>query len=179
MKGPDQRIITFIRKHHVLTLATSSGNQPWCANCFYVYMEDRNLFVFTSDTSTRHISDTREQPLVAGSIVLETEKTGKIRGLQFQGRISRPEPALHKIVRAAYLKRFPVAMLMKTTLWVVEPDLFKYTDNRLGFGKKLYWSSFLLKTLKSFCHFRNEGIHRCSIFNAQAARPVSIHGVWK
>ena len=139
MPSIDKRIIKFIKKHHVLTLATSSGNQPWCANCFYVYIEGQNLFVFTSDDSTRHINDTREQNLVAGSIVLETEIIGKIRGLQFQGFISKPDQKLHKRVKTAYLKRFPVAMLMKTTLWVVEPIIFKYTDNRLGFGKKLFW----------------------------------------
>ena len=139
MLSVDKRIRKFIQKHHVLTLATSSGNEPWCANCFYVYLEEENLFVFTSDVTTKHIKDTEEQEKVAGSIVLETEIIGKIRGLQFQGIISIPEGGLKKRVRAAYLKRFPVAMLLKTTLWVVEPTLLKYTDNRLGFGKKLYW----------------------------------------
>ncbi len=139
MNPIDKRIIAFIQKHHVLTLATSSGNQPWCANCFYVYVEEKNLFVFTSDTGTRHIMDALKQTLVAGSIVLETDIIGKIRGLQFQGTISKPGNDLLKTVKSVYLKRFPVAMLLKTTLWVVEPSLLKYTDNRLGFGKKLIW----------------------------------------
>ena len=139
MEQIDQRIIHFIQKHHVLTLATSYENKPWCANCFYVYLQDKNLFVFTSDLDTKHIRDAMKQDLVAGSIVLETESVGKIRGLQFRGIISEPESDLLMVVRGAYLKRFPVAMLMKTTLWIVEPTLLKYTDNRLGFGKKLIW----------------------------------------
>jgi len=139
MERIDHRIIEFIQKHHVLTLATCHENEPWCANCFYVYLEDQNLFVFTSDPDTKHIQDVLKQDRVAGSVVLETETIGKIRGLQFQGDISEPEADLLRKVRKAYLRRFPVAMLMKTTLWIVEPTLLKYTDNRLGFGKKLIW----------------------------------------
>ncbi len=135
----DKRIVTFIKKHHVLTLATCSGNKPWCANCFYVYLEDLNLFIFTSDNSTKHIQDVLEQDLVAGSIVLETSVIGKIRGIQLRGKMWKPDKRLLKKVKIAYLKKFPVAMLMKTNLWVVEPSLLKYTDNRLGFGKKLIW----------------------------------------
>ncbi len=37
MNKPDKKITEFILKHHVLTLATSADNSPWCANCFYVY----------------------------------------------------------------------------------------------------------------------------------------------
>lgn len=139
MDGIDKRIVTFINKHHVLTLATCSENKPWCANCFYVYFEDMNLFVFTSDDTTKHIQDVLMHDLVAGSIVLETTVIGKIRGIQFQGKMWKPEGDLLKKVKIAYLKRFPVAMLLKTNLWVVEPSLLKFTDNRLGFGKKLIW----------------------------------------
>lgn len=139
MDGIDKRIVTFINKHHVLTLATCSENEPWCANCFYVYLEELNLFVFTSDDSTKHIQDVLTHDMVAGSIVLETTVIGKIRGIQLQGKMWKPEKQLQKRVKTAYLKKFPVAMLMKTNLWVVEPSLLKFTDNRLGFGKKLIW----------------------------------------
>ncbi len=139
MNNIDKRIVDFIHEHHVLTLATSKNNEPYCANCFYVYIENENILVFTSDRTTKHIKDTKEQNLVAGSIALETKIIGKIRGIQFQGFIKQPEGEYLKKVKKAYLKRFPIAMLMKTTLWTVELTFIKYTDNRLGFGKKLIW----------------------------------------
>ena len=139
MKEVDQRIIEFINKHHVLTLATSKKNIPYCANCFYVYSEENNMLIFTSDYETKHIKDVLKQHIVAGSIVLETNVIGKIQGVQFQGKISEPKGDLLKKVKSRYLKRFPVAMLMKTTLWAVELTFLKFTDNRLGFGKKLIW----------------------------------------
>ena len=135
----DKRIIEFINKHHVLTLATTRKNIPYCANCFYVYFEDENMLVFTSDYETKHAQDALIQNVAGGSIVLETNVVGKIQGVQFQGKMYEPKDELLKRVKAKYLKRFPIAMLMKTNLWVVELSFLKFTDNRLGFGKKLIW----------------------------------------
>ncbi len=144
MSLPDKRIVDFINKHHVLTLATCFEEEPYCANCFYVYLEDDNSLVFTSDYETKHIKQASHNIYVAGSIVLETNIIGKIQGVQFQGIISRPEDDLYEKARSAYLKRFPIAMLMKTTLWVVDLTFLKFTDNRLGFGKKLIWEQELI-----------------------------------
>ena len=136
----DRRIIRFFKKHHVLTIATAVKNEPWCANCFYVYLEEENALVFTSDSTTRHGQDFSENSLVAGSVVLETMVIGNIRGIQFQGIVSEPEGALMLKVRLAYLKRFPPAALMDTHLWIVKLTNIKMTDNRFGFGKKLMWT---------------------------------------
>lgn len=137
----DSKIIRFFRKHHVLTIATTVDNEPWCANCFYIYLEEENALVFTSDPETRHGKEFVKNKLVAGSVVLETLVIGKIRGIQFQGLISEPEGDLISRTRSAYLKRFPVAALMDTRLWFVKLTLIKMTDNRMGFGKKLIWTS--------------------------------------
>ena len=129
----DRRVIRFFRKHHVLTIATSSGNEPWCANCFYVYLKDDNVLVFTTDYKTRHGQEFIENPQVAGSVVLETFVTGKIKGIQFQGIVSEPAGEMYEKVKRAYLRKFPVAALMDTRLWIVGLTYIKMTDNRLGF----------------------------------------------
>ncbi len=139
MQAIDSKVIEFINEHHVLTLATSRNNEPYCANCFYVYLEDENVFVFTSDLETKHIQDVELQNKVAASIVLETTMVGKIQGIQLTGILFMPENELKQKISKAYLKKYPFAVLMKTTLWVLEPDFLKFTDNRLGFGKKLIW----------------------------------------
>ena len=135
----EKSIADFIKKHHVLTLATTYEGLPWVANCFYAYMEESNSFVFTSDRKTKHIRDLEEGNTVAASIVLETSVVGKIQGIQLRGKLSEPSDERLKSARLAYLKRFPFAALMETTLWVLEPEYIKMTDNRLGFGKKLVW----------------------------------------
>jgi uncharacterized protein YhbP (UPF0306 family) len=136
----DRRIVKFLKKHHVLSIATSVDGQPWCASCFYVYLEEENALVFTTDLKTRHGQEFLKNPRVAGTVALETMIIGKIRGIQFEGIISRPDERMEPTVRNAYLKRFPVAMLMETYLWIVKLTHLKYTDNRLGFGKKLIWN---------------------------------------
>jgi len=138
-KMVDSRIVKFFRKHHVLTIATTVNNEPWCANCFYVYLEEENALVFTSDLKTRHGKEFLVNLQVAGTVVLETSIIGKIRGIQFQGTVSEPTGELVVKAKNAYLRRFPVAMLMDTHLWFVKLTYIKFTDNRLGFGKKLIW----------------------------------------
>lgn len=135
----DKKITTFLKKHHVLTLATSVNNEPWCANCFYLYNEDDNTLIFTSDDDTRHAREAKLNSKVAGSVVLETTVVGKIQGIQFQGILTRAEGNILKRAKQKYLLRFPVATLMNTNLWILELTLIKMTDNRLGFGKKLIW----------------------------------------
>jgi uncharacterized protein len=144
MNTPDKKIVDFIVKHHVLTLATSFEEEPWCANCFYVYLPEENTLVFTSDFETKHIHQASHNIYVAGSIVLETNIIGKIQGIQFQGIICEPKGEFLDKVKMAYLKRFPISMLMDTHLWAIDLTLIKMTDNRLGFGKKLIWKKDLL-----------------------------------
>jgi uncharacterized protein YhbP (UPF0306 family) len=142
MSLPEKRIVDLIKKHHVLTLATSFDNLPWCAHCFYTYLEEKNWLVFTSETSTKHVQDTLAQPEVAGGIVLETMNVGKIRGIQLRGIMRQPSEKEGDQVKTAYLKRFPFAVLMNIkSLWILEINYIKMTDNRLGFGAKAIWEN--------------------------------------
>lgn len=143
MKPVDKRILDFISRHHVLTLAVSKDGQPYCAHCFYCYLKDQNRFVFTSDPETRHIRDFESagNGRVAAGIALETRMVGKIRGLQLTGRMIIPGGSELQAARNAYLKRFPIARLAKLNLWAFDPEFMKLTDNRLGFGTKLVWEA--------------------------------------
>ena len=141
MEPINKRILTFINQHHVLTLAISHDNIPWCASIFYCYLPERNLFVFTSEPDTRHIQDFLAcgHNQVAGTIDLETKVTGKIRGIQLQGTMSLLTGGELKLAKRKYIECFPIARFAKLHLWGVKPSLLKLTDNRLGFGKKLLW----------------------------------------
>lgn len=134
----DERFIKFIRKHHVLTLATVNGEgMPYVANCFYAYDAKRNMLVFTSDTTTRHGAEMAANGIVAISIVLETRVVGRVQGLQIVGTAERGDDE----ARRSYIKRFPYAAAAPLELWMVRPSMMKLTDNTLGFGKKLIWQS--------------------------------------
>ncbi len=140
MSLTEKRIVELIKKHHVLTLVTSCDNLPWCAHCFYTYLENKNWLVFTSEEATKHVQDALANPEVAGGIVLETMNVGKIRGIQLRGIMRQPLEEEAGEVKMAYLKRFPFAVVMNIkSLWILEIQYIKMTDNRLGFGKKAIW----------------------------------------
>ncbi|HNW96899.1 MAG TPA: hypothetical protein PKK00_00645 [Bacteroidales bacterium] len=139
IKDLDTKIIKFIKKHHVLTLATSNDNIPYCCSCFYVYNEKENYFLVTSDKNTRHISEVVIQPHVSGAIALETTMIGKIQGIQFTGTMKEVKQEEFNIEKIKYIKRFPIAAFAELLLWRIVPDFIKFTDNRLGLGKKMIW----------------------------------------
>lgn len=134
---PEKRIVSFIARHHVLTLATAtSEGMPYCAACFYAYDKARNVIVFTSDDNTTHAQQMVANCSVACAINLETRVVGKVQGLQICGTVRRGAEE----DKMMYIKRFPYAAVAPLNIWVVEPDFMKLTDNTLGFGKKLIWN---------------------------------------
>jgi uncharacterized protein len=143
--GIDPIITGFIKKHHLLTLATQSNGQPYCANCFYTLLEESVCLVFTSDPATRHGAECLASEKAAASIALETKNIAKIQGLQIIGAASLACGYDEKIAKKAYIKAFPFAALKLSPLWILRIDWMKMTDNRLGFGKKIIWERKAIK----------------------------------
>lgn len=134
----DKKIVSFIARHHVLTLATATREGvPYCAACFYAYDKSRNLIIFTSDDTTQHAQQMIANSAVAVAINLETRIVGKVQGIQICGTVRRGD----ETAKSVYIKRFPYAAIAPLNIWIVEPTFMKLTDNTLGFGKKLIWNS--------------------------------------
>ncbi|WP_041962339.1 pyridoxamine 5'-phosphate oxidase family protein [Sulfurospirillum cavolei] len=129
----DPKIEAFLRAHHLLTLATCQNHMPYCASCFYAFIKESATFVIATNAHTRHGREALENVHVAGTVALETKIVGKIQGAQFTGVFKAADEAEKK----AYLRRFPYAIAMKPELWSIAISYLKFTDNTLGFGKKL------------------------------------------
>lgn len=140
-----ERVVKFINQHHVATIATCVDSESWCFNCFYAFVESEGALIFTSSTDTKHIKMVEKNPIVSGSIVLETKIVGKIRGLQFVGEMQKVENTENSKYRLKYLAKFPFAVIVNSDLWILKLTELKMTDNRLGFGTKLEWK----KSVKS------------------------------
>jgi len=134
----DNRIIKFIEKHHVMTVASYNAEQPWVAHCFYVFDEKNLRLLFTSENTTRHSIEFGNNYNAAVSIVLESKVIGKLQGLQLEGEIELL--GLDNNAMNAYKLRFPYTALMSLNMWTFNIRFAKYTDNNLGFGKKIYWN---------------------------------------
>jgi len=132
------RITDFIEGHHVLTLATTVANDVNACSLFYAYDALSRSFIVASAEDTQHIKNIKINPKIAGNILLETNEIGKIQGLQFKGEFL---VLRERKLKALYFKTFPYALALAPKLWQIKIEFFKLTDNRLGFGKKLLWSS--------------------------------------
>ena len=131
----DRKIVRFLKRHHVMTLAVDG---PWCAAVFYAFDAVREVFVYASEHTTLHAQRALQNPVVSGSIVLQTRVVGRLQGVQLRGET---RPVGQTWARETYLKRFPFAAAAHLDLWVLEPTHIKFTDNTLGFGKKLIWEN--------------------------------------
>jgi len=136
MNKPSADFVKFFKKEHILHLATASHNKPYCATCFYLYLEETNTFLFASNEDTRHIQEALSQNEVAFAIAHHTKILSKIQGVQALGKLSVVN---NEELRQAYTKRFPVAVFLPFKLWRIKPYYIKMTVNRLGFAKKIIW----------------------------------------
>jgi len=135
----DPRVVEFINEHHVLTLATSFEEEPYCTSCFFTFLDEENSFVLLSDKDTRHIRDASHNIFVAGTVHNDAKNSDEVRGIQYQGILIEPTGDLFQKARKAYLEKFPNAVLRTTTLWLIDLTFVKMTDNNLGNGKKILW----------------------------------------
>lgn len=132
-------ISRWLAKQHVVSWCVAKEGELWCANAFYVYDPQRVAFYLLSEETTRHGQMTGQRAPVAGTINGQPKTVALIRGVQFKGeiRLLSGEEAQEK--RTLYVKRFPVARMLSAPVWELRLDELKFTDNTLGFGKKLHW----------------------------------------
>ncbi|MFH1005132.1 MAG: pyridoxamine 5'-phosphate oxidase family protein [Bacteroidota bacterium] len=135
----DERITKFISTQTCLMISTVSHSNPFCASCFYTYLENMNMLVFKSKTETQHIQNALKNDSVAGIIHPDKLNKARIRGIQFTGKFIVPKEKLLKEAKKKYYLQYPLSLAMSGKLWVIELDSIKLTDNQLGFGKRLEW----------------------------------------
>ncbi|WP_105631250.1 YhbP family protein [Cronobacter dublinensis] len=132
-------ISQWLAKQHVVTYCVGREDALWCANAFYVYDRERVAFYLLSDTKSRHGEMAGRLARVAGTVNGQTKTVARIRGVQFAGELRLVEAPESEALRERYNRRFPVARVMSSPLWEIRLDEIKFTDNTLGFGKKLAW----------------------------------------
>ena len=132
-------ISKWLAKQHVVSWCVAKEGELWCANAFYVYDAQRVSFYLLSEETTRHGQMTGQQAPVAGTINGQPKTVALIRGVQFKGEIRLLSGDEAEEKRALYVKRFPVARMLSAPVWELRLDELKFTDNTLGFGKKLHW----------------------------------------
>jgi uncharacterized protein YhbP (UPF0306 family) len=145
VEAMDEKIVAFLHSQTNMTIAVSDDNSPYCANCFYAFSEKENLLFFKSKPETTHIKIALKNNNIAGTILPNSMDKTRIQGIQFTGKFIQLDDDFFSSAKLIYYKKFPFAMPISGELWAIELVSIKFTDNKLGFGKRLEW-----KNRKSF-----------------------------
>jgi uncharacterized protein len=136
----DLNIESFITEQKNLSFCTSVNDNPYCASCFYAFVAEGNYLVFKSKRNTKHIANALVNDQVAGTIIPDISKVGTVKGIQLTGKFISPTGDLLKKAQSLYYSKFPFAISIPGEIWSIELLTVKMTNNKLGFGKKLFWS---------------------------------------
>lgn len=129
----DEKIAKFIESQHILTLGVNGENGAYLCSCFYAFLKP-NLIIVAFGDDSYHSRVIQSDSRVFINIALDTKIVGKIQGLQASGIISLAD---NQIDKKTYTSRFAYAKLMSLNLYKIELKWLKFTDNTLGFGKKI------------------------------------------
>ncbi len=137
----DDRIIKFIREQTCASVccADHPGN-PYCFSCVYAYDSDEKLLYYKSSSNTRHSEILLLHPAAAGTILPDKLNMLHIKGIQFEGIVLPADHPLTKNATARYYQKHPLALTQPGSIWTIQLNTIKFTDNSLGFGKKITWN---------------------------------------
>ena len=140
-----EEVETFLRGHHVMTLATQGEQGPWAAALFYA--RDGDDLVFLSTPASRHARDLARDPRCAATIQGQEQDWRSIRGIQLEGVAAPLEGAQREPARRIYAERFafvrpgvaPAAIveaLARVQWYRLRVARLFFIDNSRGFGRR-------------------------------------------
>ncbi|MCR4941663.1 MAG: hypothetical protein K5978_02565 [Campylobacter sp.] len=134
MQNLDSKIIKFLHFQELLCLCTLDENSlPYASSAYYAFDEKNLRLLLAGGAESSHIQSLKYCDKVSGAIAYNNQGLVKIQGVQFRGIMKKAEKY------AEYFKKFPFALAMKAEIYEIKLTWIKYTDNTLGFGKKLIW----------------------------------------
>ncbi|ADO46823.1 YhbP family protein [[Enterobacter] lignolyticus] len=132
-------ISRWLEKQHVVSWSVAQNGELWAACAFYLYDREKVAFYLLTEETTRHARMSGARAPVAGTVSGQPKSVALIRGVQFRGEIRLLDGKESERMRARYNRRFPVARIHLAPVWEIRLDELKFTDNTLGFGKKIHW----------------------------------------
>lgn len=136
-----QQVLTYLRQHHVMTLATVSATGVWATAVFYV--SDGFDLYFLSAAHTRHAQSFLFEPRIAVAIQEDYHDWQAIKGIQCEGVVSQLQGDARQAAIARYEIKYPflqqapakIAVALRKVNWYcLRPERLYFIDNSKGFG---------------------------------------------
>ncbi len=118
---------------------TGPDEHPYCFSCFYAFHPGKGILIYKSAPEAHHSQLLAAHPRVAGTILPDALSKLHIQGIQFEGSLLPEEDPACRDAAAIYYRRHPLAVAHPGKLWTIRLEHIKFTDSKLGFGKKLEW----------------------------------------
>ncbi len=144
-------ILSYLKGHNTMTLATSGDGGPWAASVFYV--NDGFTLYFLSEPTSRHSADIEKNHIVAVTINEDYRDWREIQGIQLYGQADKVESRRERArALALYVAKYPfvgkmllspklfspkiVRAVAKVKFYKVVPRWIRFINNRVEFGYK-------------------------------------------
>ena len=135
----ESRIKNFINNQKAASICCIDAEQhPYCFTVFYALDPENQLLYYKSSHNSYHGHVMEEGSKVSGTILPEKLNTLAIKGIQFTGTMLALDDPLSN-AGPVYYGKFPFATAMPGEIWTIQLETIKFTDNSLGFSKKLHW----------------------------------------
>lgn len=136
----EKKITDFISKQTCGNLCcVAEDGSPYCFSFFYSFDEQGMMLYYKSSDETKHSEILYKNQNTAGTILPDKLNFLAIKGIQFEGEVLGPKHPEAKNASSHYHKKHPMALAMPGDIWSIRLNRIKFTDNSLGFGKKLLW----------------------------------------
>ncbi len=139
----DKRIVKFISTQTCLTVCCiDEAGLPYCFNCFYVFDEGNEMLYYKSSPSAHHSICLLQNGNISGTIMPDRLNKYAIQGIQFCGHLVNIEKGAEDYEHAndMYHSHFPMARTMNGTMYTLQLNSIKMSDNLLGIRRNIAWN---------------------------------------
>ncbi len=140
------RVQSYLRAHHVMTLATHGDEGVWAAAVFYA--NDGYSIYFLSSPSSRHCGNLAANPRASAAVHEDYADWREIKGVQMEGIAVALAGDEEQKARRLYGAKFPIVgkleqapaaivkALAKVRWYKLVPERLYFIDNSAGFGHR-------------------------------------------
>lgn len=144
--GLRERVRSYLREHHVMTLASHGDQGVWAAALFYA--NDGFAIYFLSSPTSRHCRNLARNPRASATVHDNYTDWREIKGVQLEGIASVLAGEEEEQARRLYGAKFPIVgklaqapasiaeALAKVRWYKLDPQRLYFIDNSAGFGHR-------------------------------------------
>lgn len=126
-----ERVLTYLKKHSTMTVATAQDDIPWAAALFYA--NDGFTLYYLSDPDTRHSIDIARNSTVGVTVHEDCDDYRKVKGIQMEAKVEivTAEDELAKAAKV-YVDKYPYVAAYLKLMMTPFPRVIRLLEKVIG-----------------------------------------------